>query len=147
MLYELGILFNIDEIFSSNYRAEAWKIFMRICDPKRLTCSTLYEGETSDSPGVEENVFCIAIQNLDQQVIDYVRAAFIRSDAPGLMPKGQRFLRGWVTLRFPLLIRARIDEDGRFRSWDEAFIRQDQRLCHEVGWRFGETAQTTCMVT
>jgi hypothetical protein len=147
MLHELGILFSIDEIPSSNYRAEAWKIFMRTCDPKRLAGSTLYEGETSDSPGLEENIFCIAIQSLDQQVIDYVKAAFIRSDAPGMMPKGQRFLGGWVTLRFPLLLRARIDEDGRFRSWDEASVRQDQRLCHEAGWRFGETARASNPVT
>ncbi len=147
MLNELGILFSIDEILSSNYRAEAWKIFMRTCDPKRLAGSTLYEGEISDSPGLEENIFCIALQSLDQQVIDYVKAAFIRCDAPGLMPKGQRFLGGWVTLRFPLLLRARIDEDGRFRSWDEASARQDQRLCHEAGWRFGETARTSDPVT
>jgi hypothetical protein len=146
MLYELGILFQCDDFFSSNYRAEVWKIFMRLCDPKRLAGSTLYEGETGDAP-VDENDFCIAIQNLDPQVIDYVKAAFIHSNAPALMPKGQRFLEGWVTLRFPLRLRARIDKEGRFCSWDEASVRQDQRLCHEVGWRFGETVQATCPAT
>ncbi len=144
MLHELGILFNIDELVEPNYRTAAWKIFMRACDPKRLAGSTLYEGETTDTSVQQENVFCIAIQNLDDQVIDYVKAAFIYSNEPGLMPKGQRLLGRGVTLRLPLAIRAQIDQGGRFRSWDEASVRLDQTLCQETGWGFGETARPAC---
>ncbi len=145
MLYELGILFNVDEFVESNHRIEAWKIFMRVCDPKRLTGSTLYEGETTDPLTQQEKAFCLAVQNLDQQVIDYVKAAFTHCDEPGLMPKGQRFLGRGVTLQFPLDIRARIDENGRFRSWDKSSVRLDQMLCQETGWGFGETARAISM--
>lgn len=139
MLYELGILFNVAELMPSTYRAEAWKIFMRTCDPQRLAGCTLYEGETTATLAHQENVFCIAIQTLDPQVIDYVKAAFIYSTEPGLMPPVQRFLGGRVTLCLALTMRARIDQGGRFCSWDEASVRQDQRLCRETGWGFGET--------
>jgi hypothetical protein len=141
MLYELGILFNVDEAVESDHRKEAWKLFMRVCDPKRLAGSTLYEGETTDPLSQLENAFCIAVQNLDERVIAYVKAAFIHCNELGLMPKGQRFLERGVTLRFTLDIRARIDKEGRFRSWDGSSVRLDERLCQETGWGFGETAR------
>ena len=141
MLYELGILFAVDKLAELDYRTQAWKLFMRVCNPKRLAGSTLYEGETTDLLTQQENAYCIAVQNLDAHVIDYVKAAFANSDEPGLIPKGQRFVERGVTLRFPLDIRARIDEDGRFRSWDKSSVRLDQKLCQETGWGFGETAR------
>jgi hypothetical protein len=142
MLYELGILFSIDELRQANYRAEAWKIFMQTCDPQRLAGSTLYESEATQMPVREEKVFCIAIQTLDSPVIDYVKAAFICSTAAGLMPSGQRFLEGGVTLRYPLSIRGQVDANGHFRSWQEAFTQRDKQLCLETGWKFDGPAKT-----
>jgi hypothetical protein len=75
-------------------------------------------------------------------VIEYVRTAFLHSQTPSLMPAGHRFWEGEVTLRFPLSIRGQVDRDGRFCPWNKASVRQDQWLCREVGWGFGETAQT-----
>jgi hypothetical protein len=144
MFYELGILFSIDDLVESNYAVQAWKIFMRTCDPMNLCGSTLYEGETTETWARQENVFCIAVQTYDQEVVDYVKAAFTHSHEPALMPLGQRFLEGKATLRYPLSIRARIDEDGRFCSWRETSARQDQRLCNEAGWGFGGVARSTC---
>jgi hypothetical protein len=142
MLHELGILFNVDDLAATHHRAAAWKIFMRTCDPNRLNGSTLYEGETYD-PWHQDNVYCIAIQSHDHQIIDYVKAAFTHHNDPALLPLGQRFLEGDVTLRYALPIRARIDNDGQFCSWREASIRQDQTLCDEAGWGFGGAARAS----
>jgi hypothetical protein len=149
MFYELGILFRVHDLIQSdsNYRAASWKIFMRICDPRQLASSTLYEGESSETLMDQEKFFCIAVQTFDPQVIAAVKAVFLRSDEQGLMPPEHRFVEGEVTLRFALNLRARIDQDGRFQPWDKTYVRQDQILCHETGWGFGETVRSTCAAT
>jgi hypothetical protein len=144
MFFEVGVLFNIEALVEVglNYRSEAWKIFLRTCNPQRLIGATLYEGDAREAFAHAEQRFCIAVQSFDQQVIDYLKTAFLHSQEPGLMPQAHRFLEGGVTLRFPLSIRAQIDQGGRFCSWNETSVRQDQWLCHEVGWGFGETARS-----
>lgn len=144
MLFEAGVLFNVEALVEvgPNYRSEAWRIFLRTCNPKRLIGATLYEGDAREASAHAESAFCIAVQSFDQQVIEYLKTAFLHSQEPGLMPQAHRFLEGNVTLRFPLSIRAQIDQGGRFCSWDEASVRQDQGLCREAGWGFGETARS-----
>lgn len=149
MFYELGILFRVHDLIQSesNYRAASWKVFMRICDPQKLANSTLYEGETNETLMDQEKVFCIAVQTLDPQVITVVKSVLIHSHEHGLMPPEHRFVEGEVTLRFALHLRAQIDQGGRFHSWDKTYVRQDQILCHETGWGFGETVRSTCTAT
>lgn len=142
MLHELGILFNIDDLVEPDYQAQAWKIFMTTCDPTQLARSTLYEGITTETLTSHEDTFCIALQTQDRHVINYVKSAFMHNEAPGLMPKEQRFIERGVTLRYPLSIRGQIDANGQFRSWQEAFTRRDKQLCLETAWKFGGPAKT-----
>jgi hypothetical protein len=149
MFYELGIFFRVHDLIQSeaNYRTASWRVFMRICDPQQLANSTLYEGDINETLMDQEKVFCIAIQALDPQVITGVKSAFLRSSEHGLMPLEHRFVEGEVTLRFALHLRAQIDQSGRFHSWDKTYVRQDQILCHETGWGFGETVRSTGTAT
>lgn len=137
MLFEIGILFKTDNLNEADYQQRAWQIFMMACDPLRLSGSTLYDGEISETRMSPEDVFCIAVQTQDRQLIQYLKTVFMSSDAPGLTSREQRFIERGVTLRYPLSIRGRIDAGGQFCSWQENFVRRDQQLCGEAGWEFG----------
>ncbi len=142
MLHELGILFKIDDLVEPDYRAQAWKIFMRACNPIELTGSTLYEGEITETSTSHEDTFCIAVQTQDRHVINYVKSVLMQIEVTGLMPKEHRFIERGVTLRYPLGIRGQIDVNGHFHSWQEASILRDESLCLETGWKFGGPAKT-----
>ena len=142
MLFELGVLFNLDKMDGAEGRILAWQSFMQACDPARLEGGILYAGETSETLARRENVYCIAVQSHEAEAIAHVKNALMSSEAPGLLPPSQRFLEKQVTLRYPLKVWACIDEAGRFLSWQENSAKQDRELCAKAGWNYGGVART-----
>jgi hypothetical protein len=90
----LEIRFDISKIDSAAYGIEAWKIFWQAIDIQKLPISLLFEGDTMATLKGDENVFCIAIQNMDPGVLDAVRDAllasadFLKVCAPRALSKG-----------------------------------------------------------
>lgn len=75
----IGARFDIDKMASGSYGEEAWKIFWRAISPEDLPGALLWEGDTAASCNDQENVYCIAIQCMDAEVVKCVRSALLQS--------------------------------------------------------------------
>ena len=68
----LGIRFDISKL--EGYGQECWEIFLRCTAPLRLRSVLLFHGDTSGTLSDRENVFCIAIQSVDKNIIAEIKA-------------------------------------------------------------------------
>lgn len=138
MMFEIGVLFDIDALGGGFYGYEAWKIFMRHCKGENLAGTTLFEGDTAETLRGQANHFCIAIFALVQSKVAYVKEVMSRATDKGLLPLGERFIEGRVTRMTgghqPLPQRARVDAFGRFVT--DKWTRIDEELCEKTGWTY-----------
>lgn len=131
---ELGILFDIDDLGGGFYGFEAWKIFLKHCDPEKLSGCMFYEGDTIDTLEGRANTFCIAVQSSDPTAVNYLKQTFAGLKEKGLLPPNERFVEGTVTSMHPLVLKAQVDTEGRFVT--ESWTRVDEELCEASGWQY-----------
>jgi len=129
-----GILYNIDDLGGGFYGNKAWRVFMKNCDPKKLSYSVLLEGDTSGTLAGHERIFCIAVQTSDSSVIIYLKESFKSCEEKGLLPPDKRFIEGNVADANHLVVRGRIDSFGKFVT--NEWTRIDEDLCEECGWEY-----------
>jgi hypothetical protein len=131
---ELGILFDIDDLGGGFYGFEAWKIFLKHCDPEKLSGCIFYEGDTIDTLEGRANTFCIAVQSRDPTAVNYLKQTFAGLKEKGLLPPDERFAEGTVTTMHPLVLKAQVDTEGRFVT--ESWTKVDEELCEASGWQY-----------
>ena len=109
---EIGILFDIDELGGGFYGYEAYKIFFKNLDPKRLTACTLFDGDTNDTLAGRARLYCIAVHSVDASKINYIKETLSKCGDKGLLAVNRRFLEGNITNQQPLVLAAEIDSAG-----------------------------------
>lgn len=108
----IGIRFDVDKVDSGSYGIACWKIFWTAIGPAQLPGAMLFEGDTTATMEDRENVFCIAIQCLDDSIIEQVKLALIESDAFRAVCARPRFVEGDQCAAEPLPLVDQIDCAG-----------------------------------
>lgn len=111
-MFEIGILFDIDDLGGGSYGWKAYKILFNNLDPHKLTGCSLHDGDTSETLQEEVRIYCIAIQTVDESKIEYIRETFRKCNDKGLLSPDQRFLESSVTDEEPLVLAGYIDLAG-----------------------------------
>lgn len=111
-VYEIGVLFDIDELGGGFYGHAAYRILFENLDPQRATGCTFYDGDTTETLAGRARHYCIAIQSLNAAKISYVKERISACNVPGLLPMNDRFIGGDVTSRHPLVLAAEVDSAG-----------------------------------
>ena len=129
----IGIVFDIEALGGGYYGYQAWRIFMKHIDQKKITNTIIKEGDTNNTLHGRENDFCITIYGplLD---CDYIYEAFAALTDQGLAPTYKRFIVQPQLSQEPLPIRGTIDLDGYFIA--DEWLRIDHDLCKEAGWKY-----------
>jgi len=111
-MFEIGILFNIDDLGGGFYGWKAFKIIFQNLDPQRLTGCIIYDGDTTETLAGEAKIYCIVFQTQMESQIKYIRDVFLKHNDKGLLPRDQRLLEGSLTDKEPLVLSGQIDSDG-----------------------------------
>lgn len=90
----VGVRFAIDRIESGAYGSECWKVFWGEIEPPELKGAFLFEGDTPGTLGGQENVFCIAVQMTDRNLLGRLRTALEGSEAFGRIAATPPFVEG-----------------------------------------------------
>jgi hypothetical protein len=112
----LGIRFDIDKVNSGSYGFACWKLFWAAVPPGSLCGAKLYEGDTAATLNDAENVFCIAVQTDDEEVVSAVKRAVMRNDALCRVAASPWFVEGVLCTREPLVAVGTIDASGTLRG-------------------------------
>lgn len=135
----LGIRLDIDKLDSGAYGVAAWKVLWRAIIPSRLTGSLLFEGDTSATLQGAENVFVIAIQNVDEDVLSEVRAALESDPVFATVAGRPRFVVSTAAYEEPLVDAGRVEANGELSgkiynsgpAWDEVSSESASRTSAE----------------
>ena len=109
----LVIRFNASLIGSASYGFECWKVFWEIFQPGMLQSTLLFEGDSEKTLDGLENVFCIAVQSLNQSLLDKVKADLENNPIYQNVKATPAFLEGPLAIREPLAEAGRIDAQGK----------------------------------
>ncbi|TAL70483.1 MAG: hypothetical protein EPN82_02410 [Bacteroidetes bacterium] len=135
-MFEIGILFDIDDLEGGFYGYKAYKIFMSHCRGEKIPATTIFDGDTAETIRGQANHFCISAYTLIYSNIMYIKEVMSLATDKGLLPLKNRFIEGQVTNMTggyqPLVQIGGVDEQGRFvtKKWS----RVDEDLCNETGW-------------
>lgn len=115
-LPSLGIRFDIDkaDALPGGYGSACWLIFWRHVDLEFVTGASLYHGDTGGTVGGREYCFCIALQGVDRQTKDRIRAALSTSEDYSRVTAVPSFVEDSQVVGEPLVACGRIDARGRF---------------------------------
>lgn len=96
----LGILFDVNKIGTGGYGLESWKIFWRTIDMKELFVKKLllFEGDLA----ANDNIYCIGVQALDQDVLDKIKKLMEESEAYKIITANPSFIEGPKLNKVPL---------------------------------------------
>lgn len=108
----LGIQFDVQRVKSGSYGAACWQIFFSIVEPTGIAGASLYEGDTNESMQGGRDVYCLAIQSHDDDVLARVKQLMSRSDEYKKVCATPMFLEGQRCLAEPLPPAGRIGHDG-----------------------------------
>jgi hypothetical protein len=111
-LYEIGIVFDIDDLGGGFYGWEAYKIFFSSLDPKKLTSCTIFDGDTRETLAGSARQYCIVIQSHDSSQVNYVKETISQRSDKGLLMLEKRFLEGNITSQQSLVRAGEIDNEG-----------------------------------
>lgn len=113
----LGIRFDIAKVDSidnsEGYGIESWKHFWRIINIKTLNSVFLFEGDTDATPD-RENVFCIAIQSVNQSLLSEIKNNFYVNNDFHKVSAVPKFVEGNLVIREPLPDAGKVDSNGNF---------------------------------
>jgi hypothetical protein len=123
VMYEIGILFDIDELGGGIYGRRAYEILFRRLDPMQLTICHIFDGDTEATLDGDANIYCIAFQATEQEKIHYIVDTLASHMDVGLLPAANRYLTGDVVRREPLVWSATIAFDGSLRLTEDTIIR------------------------
>jgi hypothetical protein len=119
---KIGVLFDIDDLGSGLYGLAAYRIFFGAVNPRQLTGCILRDGDTNDTLHGSANHYCIAVESLDAEKINSVRAALSASEAKGLLPLPKRFIDEAAVSGEPLVVAGRIDPSGNLVGCQTGWI-------------------------
>ena len=109
----LGIRFDIDKLESGAYGVAAWRIFWRAVDVEGLAGGTLlFEGDSAATLNGDENVFCIAVQSMDEGLLRQIRSTLEASDEFQSMASLPGFIEDVRVTVEPLPEAGRVDAAG-----------------------------------
>ncbi len=108
----IGVRFDINKIDSGSYGVKSWKIFWRAVSPEELPGVFLWEGDTAASCNGQENVYCIAVQSMNAEIVNRVRSAlFSSADFKGVC-SDPMFVEGLRCTSEPLPAAGNVDNSG-----------------------------------
>jgi len=108
----LGIRFEIGKIESADYGTASWKVFFRAVDVNKLGGCLLFEGDTRASLYGTENVYCLAIQSQDEEILDKIRSTLYESVEYQHLAATPNFIDGNTVISEPLPEAGRVDVAG-----------------------------------
>lgn len=108
----IGARFEINKINSGDYGGACWKVFWRAVSPKKLPGALLWEGDTRASCNGQENVFCIAVQFTNADIVGQVRSALLESTEFKEICSDPMFVEDSRCTSEPLLSAGKMDGDG-----------------------------------
>jgi len=125
----LGIRFDIDKIESGTYGFECWKVFWRSIDIKKISSALLFEGDTAATPD-SENVFCIAIQSINANILRAIREALEQSAEFQKVAASPKFVEGNAVVGEPLPDAGRVNAAGNLIGgfWARSALDAVQKL-------------------
>jgi hypothetical protein len=112
----LGARFDLKKIGTEQ---NCWQVFWRVIRPKQLAGASLFEGT------IHQDDYCIAIQSVDQGMVDMVRSALESSPEFAEVSCVDPFIQGDDCIAVPLPRTGRIDFEGNL-------IGDDKRLAEHV---------------
>jgi len=111
----LGICFDIDKLEklgAVSYGYDAWKIFWRVIDIKKLAGGTLlFSGDTS-AASRGEYIWCIAVQANDRKLLNKILVAFKKSDEFNRVAATPPFIYDERVVSEPLMTDGEVDAEG-----------------------------------
>ena len=117
----LGIRFDVNKL--DNYGQECWEIFLQCTASLNLKSILLFHGDTANTPDIE-NVFCIAVQSVDGNVIESIKKAISECDKFVDVCAEPKFVEGRDCLSEPLPEAGKINNAGCLEQ-GAAFVLQD----------------------
>ena len=108
----LGIRFDIEKAGGGYYGMTCWEVFWRVVDVKKLAGALLCEGDTNATLQDKENVYCLAIQSTNANILREIRAALESSPEFNKVASSPRFIENEQVWREPLPDRGRVDASG-----------------------------------
>jgi len=113
----LGIRFDIDKMYSvddsTSYGCLAWLFFLKSIDIKKYQNLMFFEGDTNATPD-RENVYCIAIQSVNQDSLNSIKLDFKESPFFTKIVANPSFIEGQQVFAEPLVDAGKIDSQGDF---------------------------------
>lgn len=131
---KLGVLFNIDDLGDGLYGYEAYKIFFRMIDPRRISGCALYDGDTNATLRRGASEYCIAIESRDHATLNAVRNTIAASTERGLLGPARRFMTDAEVSREPLVLAAGIDAAGELIGCKTGWVTSAHKAALEH-WR------------
>lgn len=111
VIYEIGILFDIDKL-GGFYGYDAYKIFFENIDPKKMINCTIWDGDTTETLNGNARDYCIGVQSFELAKINYIKQQLSQCNSKGLLPLEKRFIEGNVTNYHPLVFSGKTDLTG-----------------------------------
>lgn len=71
----IGVRFDIEKAGGGYYGFACWKVFWQAITPHEIGVASLSEGDTAATLNGRENVFCIAVQSLDNRATAKIKTA------------------------------------------------------------------------
>ncbi len=132
-LHDLGVVFNIDGLGGGFYGSKAWRIFMEHVNPDSIAPCILKHGDTKATLNGVAGQYCIAICCATRD-LNQLKLVFTQLEHEGLEPINRRFIEKTALNSEPLVIKGRIDAEGRLVTdeWDQG----DHDRCKEKGWKY-----------
>jgi GNAT superfamily N-acetyltransferase len=126
-------VFDVNVLGEGLSSPNAWRIFMKSVDPKRIAECTLKYGHTAALEG-EKKQFCIAVYGPEAQ-LSYLREVFGSLQEEALAPLDKRFVVGRPLLdEASLSVKGWVDALGRLVTDEWHGI--DHDLCKETRWGY-----------
>src|SRR5262245_51765371 len=115
-LAALGIRFDIGKVNDPDYGRACWKVLWRAVTPTNMPNTLLFEGDTAATNAGSENVFCIALQSVDLQVLKTVRQVLALHEPFLDVCAFPPLIDNEACTGEPLVSAGKVDHLGRFES-------------------------------
>ncbi len=102
----IGVRFDTAKMNAATHAADAWEAFWRAVDPAAIAGALLFDG------GVADNVFCIAVQSIDGDVLEGVEQAVSASMECRSICAAPMFAKGDAIASEPLNSVGSVDAAG-----------------------------------
>ena len=121
-MFQIGILFDIDELGGGFYGYASYKIFFGALDTSKLLGCLLRDGDTTATLQGRARQCCISVEFPDASKIEAVKDALGKSTAKGLLPPSSRFLEDALVRLEPLVFAGRISSTGELTDCETSWV-------------------------